>query len=85
MKLGLDDKVENELNRMAQVRWKEIIEETEAQLLGLDENTYKIMRVYFQMAYEAATADTLIQMKEIYHNDVYMFQAMFEDDEDELN
>lgn len=76
-----DSKVVNELNRMAQARWKEIMDETESARLSLTEEQFKIMRVYWQLSYESAVADTMTQMKEIYHNDVDLFQTIFEEEE----
>jgi len=73
-------KVNKDLEAIVQAKWEKVMTETESSKLALPVELFKIMRVYFQLAYQEGYADVFQEMKEVYHNDPDLFEAMFDDD-----
>lgn len=76
----VDEKINQELNKVAQERWKQIVEGTDLANLPLTMDQFSILRVYFQLGYNQGQADLHGQYQEVFHEDVDLFEKLFEED-----
>lgn len=76
--MKVSGKLDEDLNAIVQAKWEQTIKETDAANLPIPIEMFSIIRVFFQLAYQEGQADTIAQLKQIYENDVDLFQEIFE-------
>lgn len=80
-KLKLEDKINHGLNEIVQAKWEQVMNETGVSKLDMPKEYFAVIRVLFQLGYQEGQTDTMDQMKDIYENDIDLFEEMFADEE----
>lgn len=80
-KLKLEDKINHSLNDIVQAKWETTMNESGISKIAVSEEIFALLRVTFQLGYQEGQTDTMDQMKDIYENDIDLFEEMFADEE----
>lgn len=79
---NMDSKIDKDLTALVQDKWERFVKESDIDNLRLPIEAFKVMRVVFQLAYQEGQADTFTQLKQVFEEDIDLFEEIFEDDID---
>lgn len=76
---NLDELIEDQLTPMIQDKWEELIKGTNISSMDIPVEHVALMRILYQLGYQAGNTDTFTQLKDVYNNDVDGFIEIFEE------
>lgn len=74
----MKNNTEATVKSLSQHSWEQTVKETELVKLGLPAETVSTLRLYYEIAYNSGQAQMFCTIKEIYDNDLDLFESFFE-------